>query len=177
MTLAFQCDATRVISFMLGNAVSQQTYPFLMANGAPITRGHHDISHHNGDATSIAQLIAINTWTFQQIAYLLTKMKSIPDGAGDVNLLTNSTVFISSDISDGNMHNHNDMPIILAGHGGGALKPGTHIRYGAAVVAPSWKTKPPVSNIPVANLLLTMQATAGVTGVPVGDSTGVLPEL
>ena len=177
MVLAFQCDATRVISFMLGNAVSLQTYPFLMANGAPITRGHHDISHHNGDATSIAQLIAINTWTFQQIAYLLTKLKGVSDGAGDTNLLTNSAIFISSDVSDGNMHNHNDMPIILAGHGGGALKPGTHIRYGAEVTAPSWKTKPPVSNVPVSNLLLTMQQTVGVTGVPVGDSTAILPEL
>ncbi|HEX3853984.1 MAG TPA: DUF1552 domain-containing protein [Polyangiaceae bacterium] len=176
MVLAFQCDATRVISFMLGNAVSQQTYPFLMAAGGPISRGHHDISHHNGDATSIAQLIAINTWTFQQIAYLLTKMKGVPDGTGDTNLLTNSAIFISSDISDGNMHNHDDMPIILAGHGGGALKPGTHIRYGKEVDAPSWKSKPASSNIPVANLLLTMQQSVGVMGA-IGDSTGILPEL
>ena len=176
MVLAFQCDATRVISFMLGNAVSQQTYPFLMANGAPISRGHHDISHHNGDPTSIAQLIAINTWTFQQIAYLLTTMKGIPDGAGGANLLTNSAIFISSDISDGNMHNHDDMPIILAGHGGGSLKPGTHIRYGAAITAPSWKSKPASSNIPVSNLLLTMHQSVGVMD-PVGDSTAILPEL
>jgi hypothetical protein len=170
MVLAFQCDATRVISFMLGNAASQQTYPFLMAAGAPIARGHHDISHHNGDPTSIAQLIAINTWTFQQIAYLLTAMKGVPDGVGNTN-------FISSDVSDGNMHNHDDMPVILAGHGGGALKPGTHIRYGAAVAAPSWKSRPKSSNIPVANLLLTMQQSVGVTGVQVGDSTGILAEL
>jgi hypothetical protein len=176
MVLAFQCDATRVISFMLGNAASQQTYPFLMAAGAPIARGHHDISHHNGDPTSVAQLIAINTWTFTQIAYLLTKMKGVSDGAGDTNLLTNSAIFISSDISDGNMHNHDDMPIILAGHGGGALKPGTHIRYGAAVAAPSWKSRPASSNITVANLLLTMQQSVGVMGA-IGDSTGILPEL
>ncbi len=177
MVTAFQCDATRVISFMLGNAASQQTYPFLMAAGAPISRGHHDISHHNGDATSIAQLIAINTWTFQQIAYLLTQLKAVPDGPGGANLLTNSAVFVSSDISDGNLHNHDDMPILLAGHGGGMLKPGQHIRYGKAVSAPSWKSKPPSSNIPVSNLLLTTLATVGVTGVPVGDSTGILPEL
>ena len=176
MVLAFQCDATRVISFMLGNAVSQQTYPFLMAAGAPISRGHHDISHHNGDPTSIAQLIAINTWTFQQIAYLLTTLKGIPDGTGGANLLTNSAIFISSDISDGNMHNHDDMPIILAGHGGGSLKPGTHIRYGAAITAPSWKSKPASSNIPVSNLLLTMNQSAGVMD-PIGDSTAILPEL
>ncbi len=176
MTLAFQCDATRVITFMLGNAGSNQTYPFLTAANAPINRAHHEISHHNGDATSIAQLIAINTWTFQQIAYLLTQLKGIPDGPAGQNVLTNSAIFVSSDVSDGNRHNHDDMPVILAGHGGGALKPGTHIRYGVEVDAPSWKTKPPSSNITVANLLLTMQQSVGVTGA-IGDSTGPLPEL
>ena len=176
MVLAFQCDATRVISFMQGNAVSLQTYPFLMANGAPITRGHHDISHHGGDPTSIAQLIAINTWTFQQFAYLLTQMKAIPDGPAGSSLLTNSTIFVSSDVSDGDMHNHNDMPVLLAGHGGGALKPGQHVRYGPAVSAPSWKSKPPVSGVPLSNLLLTTLATVGVPG-PIGDSTATLPEV
>jgi hypothetical protein len=176
MVLAFQCDATRVISFMQGNAVSQQTYPFLMAGGAAITRGHHDISHHGGNPTSIAQLIAINTWTFQQVAYLLTQLKAVPDGPAGSNLLTNSTIFVSSDISDGDMHNHNDMPILLAGHGGGALKPGQHVRYGPSVSAPSWKSRPPVSGIPVSNLLLTTLATVGVPG-PVGDSTATLPEV
>ena len=176
MVLAFQCDATRVISFMQGNGVSQQTYPFLTAAGGPISRGHHDISHHNGDPTSIAQLVAINTWTFQQVAYLLTQMKAVSDGPAGANLLTNSAVFVSSDISDGNLHNHTDMPIILAGYGGGALKPGRHIRYGQAVVAPSWHSKVPSSGIPVSNLLATTVATVGVTAT-VGDSTGTLPEL
>ena len=177
MVLAFQCDATRVISFMLGNAASGQTYPFLMAEGAPIVRGHHDISHHGGNATSIAQLIAINTWTFEQVAYLLTKMKGVSDGEAGENLLTNSSVFVSSDISDGDMHNHSDMPILLAGHGGGMLKPGQHLRYGSAISAPSWKSRPASSDVPVGNLLVTMAETVGVTGQAVGDSTGSLPEL
>jgi hypothetical protein len=176
MVLAFQCDATRVISFMQGNGVSQQTYPFLTAAGGPINRGHHDISHHNGDPTSIAQLVAINTWTFQKVAYLLTQMKATPDGPGGANLLANSAVFVSSDVSDGNLHNHTDMPIILAGYGGGALKPGQHVRYGQPVVAPSWKSKVPSSGVPVSNLLATTLATVGVTA-SVGDSTGILPEL
>jgi hypothetical protein len=177
MVLAFQCDATRVISFMLGNAASGQTYPFLTAAGGPITRGHHDISHHGGDPTSIAQLIAINTWTFEQVAYLLTKMKGVSDGAAGEDLLTNSSVFISSDISDGDMHNHSDMPILLAGHGGGMLKPGQHVRYGSAISAPSWKSRPKSSDVPVSNLLLTTLATVGVTGQTVGDSSSTLPEL
>ena len=185
IVLGFQCDATRVISFMLGNAASNQTYPFLTANGAPINGGHHNISHHGGSPTNIAQLIAINTWTFQQVAYLFTKMKSVADGALGSNLLTNSTIFISSDISDGDAHNHNDMPIVLGGHGGGMLKPGQHVRYGNPLPVGAWKTLPrssgagtPVSSgVPVSNLLLTTLATAGVTGVTVGDSTGILPEV
>ena len=177
MVLAFQCDATRVTSFMLGNAGSQRTYPFLMANGAPIVRGHHDISHHGGDATAVASLIAINTWTFTQFAYLLAALKAVSDGPTGENLLTNSAIFVSSDISDGDMHNHTDMPVLLAGHGGGMLKPGQHVRYGSAVSAPSWKSRPASSKVPVANLLQTTLATVGVTGTPVGDSTGVLTEV
>ncbi len=177
MVLAYQCDATRVITFMLGNAGSNQTYPFLMAENKPIIRAHHEISHHGGNSTSIAQLIAINTWTFQQVAYLLTKMKAISDGPSGENMLTNSTVFVSSDISDGNRHNHDDMPILLAGHGGGVLKPGQHVRYGSAISAPSWKTRPASSDIPVANLLLTTLKTVGVTGVTLGDGTAPLTEV
>jgi len=177
IAMAFQCDATRVVSFMLGNAGSNQSYPFLMANGAPITGAHHEISHHGGNATNIAQLQAINTWTFEQVAYLLEKLKAVPDGSDGASLLTNSAIVVSSDVSDGNNHGHTDMPVLLAGHGGGALKPGQHVRYGAAVAAPSWKSKPPSSNVPLANLMLTTVATLGVTGTPVGDSTATLPEV
>jgi hypothetical protein len=184
IVLAFQCDATRVISFMQGNSTSNQTYPFLMVNGAPITQGHHNISHHGGNPTNIAQLIAINTWEFQQVAYLLNQLKAIPDGPAGANLLTNSTIFVSSDVSDGNAHNHNDMPVVLAGHGGGALKPGQHVRYGPAIPVGAWKTVPPSSGagtnlssgVPVSNLLLTTLATVGVPG-PIGDSTATLPEV
>ncbi len=177
MVMAFQCDATRVITFMLGNAGSNQSYPFLMANGAPITGAHHEISHHGSNPTNIAQLIAINTWTFEQIGYLLDKLKAVPDGAAGENLLTNSAIVVSSDISDGNMHNHTDMPVLLAGHGGGALKPGQHVRYGAPIAAGSYKTKPASSGVPLANLMLTTVATLGVTGTPVGDSTATLQEV
>ncbi len=148
-----------------------------MANGAPITGAHHEISHHGGSQTNIAQLIAINTWTFEQIGYLLGKLKAVPDGADGSNLLTNSAIVVSSDVSDGNMHNHTDMPVLLAGHGGGLLKPGQHVRYGAPLTAPSYKTKPASSGVPLANLMLTTVATLGVTGTAVGDSTGLLPEV
>lgn len=182
IVLAFQCDATRVITFMLGNAGSNQTYPFITAEGKPINRAHHEISHHGGNTSSIAQLVAINTWTFERVAYLLGKMKAVSEGANGENLLTNSSVFVSSDVSDGNMHNHSDMPVILAGHGGGMFKPGRHIRYGAPLSAPSWKTKPTPSDVPVANLLLSTLQTLGVTtlkGAPLklGDGTAPLTDL
>src|SRR5260221_3413074 len=171
MVLAIQCDATRIITFMQGNSVSNQTYENLGISG-----GHHNISHHGGNQNNINQLIKIDIWEMQQLAYLLNKMKAIPDGTDGSNLLTNSVVFVSSDVSDGNRHNHNDLPVILAGHGGGALKPGQHFRYGPEVKAPSAATNPPSSGIPYANVLLNTLATLGVTGVTLGNSTGALPE-
>src|SRR6185369_2513349 len=105
------------------NAVSGRTYPFL-----DITRGHHDISHHGGNATNIDQLQKIGTWEMEQLAYMMAKMKAIPEGDGS-NMLYNSTVFMSSDISDGDRYNHDDLPVILGGHGGGVFTPGKHVAY------------------------------------------------
>jgi hypothetical protein len=153
MVLAMQCDVTRIFTFMIGNGLSGRTYPDL-----GITRGHHEISHHGMNPDNLAQLTKIATWEMQQLAYLLDKMKKTSDGAGK-DLLYNSAVFLSSDISDGDRHNHDEMPVILAGHGGGALSPGRHIVYER-----SKKTK-------VSNLLVTMLGTAGVEAA-VGDSSG-----
>jgi len=167
--LAMQCDATRIITFQQGNSVCNQTYDNLGISG-----GHHNISHHGGNQNNINQIIKINIWELQQLAYLLNKMKAIPDGTDGSNLLTNSVVFVSSDVSDGNRHNHNDLPVILAGHGGGMLNPGQHVRLGPEVKAPSWSSLPPSSGVPIANILLTTIATLGVTGVSLGNSTGPL---
>jgi hypothetical protein len=158
MVLAMQCDATRIITFMLGNAISGQTYPAL-----GITGGHHDISHHANDATKLSQLATIGLWEITQLAYLMNKMKAVTEGSS--NMLYNSTIFFSSDISDGNRHNHDDLPVILAGNGGGALKPGQHLIF------------PTNMHQKVSNLLLTMLGTAGVANVTLGDSTGPLVGL
>ena len=163
MVLALQCDATRIISFMLGNAISGQTYPFLTVNGAAITRGHHDISHHGNVQSNLDQLAAINLWTMQQFAAFLTKLENVSDGPG-TTMLDNIAIFLSSDVSDGNRHNHDDMPIVVAGHGGGALATGKHVAYA--------KT----AHEKVSNCLATLLGTVGVTD-PVGDSTGTLPDL
>ncbi len=157
MVLAFQCDLTRVITFMLGNAGDNRAFDFL---GVP--EQHHDLSHHMGDASKIAKLAIIDTWEVQQLADLLTKMKAVmePDGT----LLDNSLVFFSSEIEDGNSHSHLNLPIILAGKGGGAVRPGRHVRYSG--------------DPPVANLFISMLASVGVNVTSFGDDgTGPLPNL
>lgn len=163
IALSFACDATRIVTLMLGNAVSGRTYPFL-----DITGGHHDISHHMNDAANIAKLAKIGAWEMQQLGYFFDKLKATPDLDGQ-NVLHNSAIFCSSDISDGNRHNHDDMPIVLAGHGGGKLHPGQHISF-----TPKAKTDPKQK---VSNLLVTMLDAAGVTGAQLGDSTGMLAGL
>ena len=155
MVLAMQCDATRIISFMLGNAASGQTYPSL-----GITDGHHTISHHGNDPTKLAHLQTIGNWEMQQLAYLLTKMKSVTEGS--TNMLYNSAVFLSSDVSDGAAHTHIDMPVILAGHAGGKLKAGQHLTFDAT------------AHEKVSNLLVGMLSAVGVSMPTVGDSTGPL---
>lgn len=162
ITLAFACDATRIVTLMFGNGISGRTHPFL-----DITGGHHDISHHMNDAGLIAQLAKIGAWEMQQLGYLFDKLKAQPDADGQ-SVLYNSAVFCSSDISDGNRHNHDDMPVVLGGHAGGKLKPGQHVKY------PSDKSMPKQK---VSNLLVTMLESAGVTGAQVGDSSGALTEL
>ncbi len=163
IALAFACDATRIVSLMLGNAGSNRTHPFLGINGA-----HHEISHHRGDAAMIAQLATIGAWEIEQVGYLLGKLKALPDSVDGQNVLYNSAIFLSSEVSDGNRHNHDDMPIILAGHAGGALSPGRHITYTADQGAPKEK---------VSNLLVGMLAACGVPDAQLGDSTGPLMGL
>jgi len=164
IALSFACDATRIVTLMLGNAVSGRTYPFL-----DITGGHHDISHHMSDPVNIEKLAKIGAWEMQQLGYFFDKLKAAPDVVEGQSVLHNSAVFCSSDISDGNRHNHDDMPIVLAGHGGGKLHPGQHISF-----TPKAKTDPKQK---VSDLLVTMLDAAGVTGAQFGDSTGPLAGL
>lgn len=122
IALAFQCNVTNVVSLMWGNMTSNRNYSFIGAAG-----GHHDISHHGDKAENIAKLKVIGEWELDQIAALLTKLKSLPDADGRT-VLDNTTVFVSSDISDGDAHNHDDMPVLLAG-GGAGFKMGRHVEY------------------------------------------------
>jgi hypothetical protein len=162
MVLALQCDATRVITFMLGNAGSNRSYPFLGASG-----GHHDYSHHQGSAANHTALQAIDTWEVEQLSYLLQRMNEVPEGTG--TLLQHSQVFFSSEIEDGDAHRHRNLPVILAGGCHGAYSTGRHIDY-----EPNKSANGP----PIANLFLTMMAAMGVNQTSFGDnSTGPLGQL
>ena len=119
--MAFQCDMTRVLSFMWGNMTSLRNYAFLGAPG-----GHHDISHHGGNANNLAALKTIGKWEVDRFAELLERLDSMTDFDGRT-VLDNTTIFYSSDISDGDSHNHDDMPVIIAG-GGAGFTMGRHLQ-------------------------------------------------
>jgi hypothetical protein len=148
VVLAMQCDLTRVSSFMLGNGGSGRVYGFL-----GISDGHHQISHHQGDAGLQSQLQTIGIWEVEQLAYLLGKMKAIDEGGS--TLLDNSMVFFSSEIEDGNSHSHYNLPVILAGGGGGAINSGRHLDFGG--------------DSPIANLFLSIINNMGVSATSFGD--------
>ena len=157
MVLAFQTDSTRVQTFMFANDVSGRNFSFLDG----VSGGHHDMSHHENKEEKINQYREITRWHAEQYAYLLNKLKSIPEGEG--NLLDNSMILFGSSISDGNRHDPNNLPLVLGGKAGGALRTGQHI------------AKP--KNTPLCNLYLTMLNAAGVACDSFGDSESHLEEL
>lgn len=125
VALAFQCDATRVISLQWGNAGSGRNYGFY---NPIVNDGHHNISHHQSVAEQIDKLRFIDTWEMEKLAYLLSKLSTMQDFDGKT-VLENSLIFYSSEISDGDRHNHDNMPVLLMGNAGGAIPSGRHIMY------------------------------------------------
>ncbi len=122
MVLAFRCDLTRIITFMLANAASNRIYGFL-----GIEDPHHDISHHQNDPRNLERLKVINTWEVEQLSYLIQALKRVPEGEG--TLLDHTILYFGSEISDGDAHGMFDLPIVVAGRGGGALRPGRRVVY------------------------------------------------
>jgi hypothetical protein len=149
MVLAFKCDLTRVITFMLGNAGSNRVYDFL-----GIGEGHHQISHHQDMQANFEMLQTIDTWEIEQLAYLLQALKRETDADG-TPILDNTVVFFSSEIEDGNSHSHRSLPILLAGKGGGLLRTGRHVRFG--------------SEQKIADLFIALLRTVGVEVSSFGD--------
>ncbi len=156
MVLAFQTDRTRIASFMLADAGSNRSYRHIN-----VADGHHDLSHHRGDAQKHAKIREINRFHVAQLAYFLEKLKSIPEGDG--TLLDNSMICYGSAISDGDRHNNENLPIVLAGHGGGSIDTGRHIQVRAET--------------PMCNLFTSMLDRFGTPVDFVGDSTGRVSEL
>ncbi len=156
MVIAFQTDMTRVVSFMMAREGSNRSY-----RSIGVADGHHSVTHHQNDPEKIAKTMKIDELHVRSFAYLIDRMKSTPDGDG--SLLDHSLLLYGSSISDGNAHTHHDLPLVLAGGGGGQLKGGRHIRY-----APE---------TPMNNLLVSMLDKAGVPTEHLGDSTGTLTQL
>ena len=156
LVLAFQGDVTRVSSFMFGNAGSNRNYRFI---GIP--EGHHELSHHGGDLKKQAKIAKINRFQIEQFAYLLQRLRQIPEGEG--TLLDQCMIVYGSGMSDGNKHNHEDLPILLAGRGGGTIDTGRHVRF--------------PQETPLANLYVAMLHRLGVPIDEFGDSTGELDQL
>lgn len=154
--IAFQADLTRVISTMMGREGSNRTY---RAIGVPDP--HHGISHHQGDKEKIEKLAKINTHHAEMFAYFLEKLRSTPDGDG--SLLDHSMIVYGSSLSDGNMHTHEDLPVLLVGGGAGQIRGGRHIRF--------------PKETPLTNLYLSMLDKIGVPAEKIGDSTGRVEHL
>jgi hypothetical protein len=120
MALAFQCDATRVISFQWGNSTSNRPHNMIGASG-----GHHDLSHHGTNTQMINKIQRIDYWWFRRFTALITRLKGMTDIDGR-SVLDNTLIFQGTDVSDGAMHNHNDMPVVLAG-GAAGFRMGQHV--------------------------------------------------
>jgi len=156
MALAFQADVTRISTFMMAREVSYRTFPML-----GISEGFHPASHHQNNADRLENLTKINTYHVTLLAHFLEKLRSTPDGDG--NLLDHSLILYGSGMSNSNVHNHAPLPVLLAGGAAGKMKGGRHLKY--------------PENTPMANLLLTILEKAGVPQESVGDSTGLLSEV
>ncbi len=156
MVLAFQTDSTRIATFMYANEGSNKSYKFL---GVP--EGHHDLSHHGKSQEKQAKIKKINLFHVEQFAYFLDRLKAVKEGSG--SLLDHSMIVYGSGISDGDRHNHDDLPIILAGKGRGTVKTGRHLIY--------------PRETPLNNLYLSMLDRMGASVPSLGDSKGKLPRL
>jgi hypothetical protein len=154
--LAYQCDITRVCTFMTCREVSSRVYPEI-----GVADPHHSLSHHGNDPEKIAQVAKINAYHTKLFGYYLDRLKSTPDGDG--SLLDHVAILYGSGISDGNRHLYDDLPILLAGSGAGRIRGGRHLRF--------------KKDTPLANLFVTMLHDLGVPVDHLGDSTGELDYL
>ncbi len=156
MVLAFQTDTTRVSTFVFANEGSNRSYPEI-----GVSEGHHELSHHESKEEKLEKIRKINRFHVEQFSYIVNKMKETREGEG--TLLDNSMIIYGSGIGDGNRHNHDDLPIIMAGRAGGSIDTGRHIKY--------------ENGTPMTNLYLSMLDRVGAKVESLGDSNGRLAGL
>lgn len=156
MVLAFRTDSTRISTFMLAHDGSNRSFPDI-----GVAQGHHSLSHHKGNAGTLETIAKIDHFYIEEYARFLNNLKNTPDGRG--TLLDNTMIAYGAGIADGNKHNHNDLPFILAGGGNGTLNPGRHTRA--------------KEGTPLTNLYLAMLERMNVNARRIGDSTGVLGDV
>lgn len=150
--LAFQADITRVSTLMFAGERSGRSYPQV---GVP--DAHHSVSHHDNNPEKLAKVARIDAFHIQQVAYFLGKLRDTPDGDG--TLLDHSMLLYGAGISNGNVHDHSPLPVLLCGGGAGNLQGGRHIVY---------QNEPPLSNV-----LRSMLDKAGLQADHLGESTGL----
>lgn len=155
--IAFQTDSTRVVSFCVAPEGSNRPLPELN-----ITEGHHYLTHHAGDVEKRKKVGVIERWYMERFARFLAKLDAMQDADGST-VLDNAMIVYGCAIGDGNRHNHDQLPVALAGRGGGTLNPGRHILLRDAT--------------PMTNLYAAMLDRMGVRAERVGDSTGRLEDI
>jgi hypothetical protein len=149
--LAWQAEITRVSTFLMCKELSGTTYP-----KSGVRDAFHTLSHHSNVKENIERFAVLNTYHVGLFAYFLEKLRATPDGDG--TLLDHSLILYGSGMSDGNQHNHTDLPVVLAGGASGHLKGGRHLRH--------------PKNTPMANLLVAMLDTLDIPTDKFGDSNG-----
>jgi Protein of unknown function (DUF1552) len=154
LTLAWQTDMTRVSTMMLAKEVSNAVYP-----ESGVTDPFHNLSHHSNIPDNIDRLARLNTYHTSMLAYFLDKLAGTPDGEG--SLLDHSLVLYGSGMSNSNQHDHDPLPIILAGGASGRLEGGRHLRS-------------PEKKATLSNLLLAVLDKLDVPQESFGDSTGMM---
>jgi hypothetical protein len=152
MVLAFQSDTTRIATFMLANEGSNRTFPTI-----EVKDGHHSLSHHENKQDNIDKIAKIDRFYAEQFSYFLNKLRETKDATG-ASLLDHSLIVFGGCISDGNRHDHHNLPVLLAGRGGQNLETGRLIEY--------------AEYTPMNNLFSTMLDCVGMPDVKFGDSTG-----
>jgi hypothetical protein len=156
-TLALQADLTRVVSFQLAREASTRTYPQI-----GVAEPHHPISHHGNDPVQLEKLAKINKYHVSLFAYMLDRMAAVDEGNG--SLLDNSTYLLGSGMGNPDIHNHKNLPIVVASGSNSGIYGGRHIRYGD-------------EQTPLANLHLTLLDSVGVHLEGFADNSGRADEL